>query len=554
MKRIFGFLLAFTMLFMSASVYAYQTDIKYVGQGASQYFLTVPSKLAPGESGEVVLSGTWNSKTTVSVTAPDKVTLYNDIGGDSKALAIDFEDIALIGDNTQGVEVKENIKIAEIKNAFFGKWEGVFTYELSVKDNSYEIDEYYTSLSAALGSASGDADEATGKVGVFTDSETGKKNIVLLEDAVLTDTLNIESDVILNLNGYDITAEKNVTSLIRTKSENVVINAADSEITVNAPEGVKGTVLSVMNGSLTVNGGTYTANTSGAGTKEEQTQVIYAEENTTLSVNNAVISGTDTNNGSVNGVTGKAGSTLNLTSCEITVDTDKGAENAGVMAQGNAVLKDCTVIAKSDYTANDAGTDYASRSRGVYCEGALELYNCTVDGNHSGVTTKGSLYIDGGEYLGYGHGGLYLAGSDTVNYVYNAKISWNFMAEGKIDDGIAGTNCAGMYFGGGSSNMVLYIDNCEINHIDPQGFKWSNKSVPFYGIVFRTSSGEANNTLYISNTKVSRATTYVFRTQEKKNYQTMKLYDGAGNDFSVATFSDYSGLRIESDDSYAKQP
>ena len=411
---------------------------------------------------------------------------------------------------------------------------------------------YYSSLSSALGDSgmTGDADSSTGTVCVYENSQTGVKTLQLQSNLALTETLNIEQNVILDLNGNEITTT--ATPAIRTQSADVVIDGttAGSAIMVDAPAGQKGTVLSAMSGKLTVNGGTYIANTSGAGTSTNQTQVLYAYNGTTLNVSGATIVGTDTNNGSVNGITGKATSTLNVSNCNITVNAGESLENRGISTEGDAVIRNSTIIANADYVANAAGTNYASNSRGVWSNGALEMYDCYVYGAHAGVTVEGTVYIDGGTYEGYGHGGIYLSGTAGPHYFYNAKFNWAPMSEGTVADIVAGTNGAAFYVGG-TSNQTAYFDNCDFNMNGANGAAYKDMTAPMYGIVFRTSGGEKNNIAYISNSYVEMATKVMFRGVGSNSHT---IYNGVGNDWSKAKtiHSTNSTYFIGTNESYAK--
>ncbi len=409
----------------------------------------------------------------------------------------------------------------------------------SVDNNGSSLSEvsYYSNIGdavLAIGSGtiveSSDADSTSGTVGVYTDSLSGNSIVQLISDITLTEILNIESDLILDLNGHSINTT--VTPAIRTQSTNVVIDGTDtgSSIVVNAPAGQKGTVLSTMSGSLTVNGGTYTANTSGAGTSSNQTQCLYAYNNTTLRVSNAKITSLDTNNGSANGVTGKDGSSIVLENTTVYVESGVSLENRGVSSTGNVTLRDCDIRAVADYVANAAGNNYASNSRGVWCSGHLIMEDCYVDGSHAGVTVEGTVYVNGGSYNGYGHGGIYLKGKSGPHYFYNADFNWAPMQEGSVSDVVAGTNGAGFYVGG-ASNQTAYFDNCNFNMVDANGETYKDNVLPFYGIVLRTSSSEKNNIVYISNSYVKASTNVMFRGAGTNGHI---VYNGAGNDWSAA--------------------
>lgn len=348
----------------------------------------------------------------------------------------------------------------------------------------------------------------------------------------LTDGIEINEDGTITITGdhtvFDLGGETlnfTANNAITVKANNVVIDGTveGSGITVNAPAGQKATVINVESGSCTVNGGIYTANTFGAGTVNNYVPAVYVKTGATLNVNGATILAKD------NGEKGFA---------------------VGIQAMGNAEISNATVIAEANYVANAAGSNYGSSSRGIYSEADLKLNNCYVWGAHSGVTSKGSVYVDGGTYEGYGHGGVYLSGAGTTSYFYNATINWAPMREGTVADTVAGTNGSAFYIGGGSSvtNVSAYIDSCTFNTkagINPK----DDTKIPYYAIVLRNSSKEKNNCVYMSNSTVMNATKYAFRTNNGDN----TVYSGVGNNFAQAKKDiDYASRLVETNASYAE--
>ena len=593
MKKIVSLVLVLLVVVsMIPTVLANETDYKngtkvtYSAPGNETYTVTVPAELAPGGSGEVTLSGTWATNRVVKVVAAQTVTLTNDIDpSEQRVLDVKFDGIQEAGSNAVSQTFTQPISVGDIEDALFGVWSGKFYYTVTVDDNENGAETpespeptdptptdptpdpepepdptptvpsdvaYYSSLNVAITdeTLTGDSDEVSGVAMAFMDANTGLRTVRLLNNTTIDETINVSSDVVLVLNGHKIETE--ITPAIRVQGGNMAIDGTKdgSAMICNAPTTKKGTILSVMEGSLDVNGGVYTSNTSGAGTSTSQTQVLYAYNDTTLNVNDAIITAIDTNNGSVIGVTGKSGSALTLTNCDVLVRSGTSLENVGVRAEGSAVLTNCEIIAEANYTANAAGNNYASNSRGVHSFGSLEMYDCYVWGAHAGVTTQGSLYIDGGTYEGFGHGGLYIAGSSTTNYIYNATLNWAPMREGLTSDAVAGTNGAALYVGGGS-NITTYIDNCDFNTLDATGHTYKNNPLAFYAVVLRDSGGEKNNTVYISNSTVLDAKTQAFRIGN-----TMKVYSGVGNNYDGAAIVHKvtSDQFITTTESYAPTP
>lgn len=118
-----------------------ETTVTYTGLETESYTLTVPSTLSPGQSGTVKLEGNWPSNRTVSVSAPNTVTLTNNLDSATKSLAVTFDDISQIGDNTKTVSVSKSISVADISNVLFGTWGGVITYNVSAETVNEDVEE-----------------------------------------------------------------------------------------------------------------------------------------------------------------------------------------------------------------------------------------------------------------------------------------------------------------------------------------------------------------------------------------------------------------------------
>ena len=128
------------------------TEVEYLGSKttidgegnevyAEAYTVTVPAKMAPGDSAFVKAEGTWASNRKLVVDAADSVTLGNSINtNDTKELVVTFAGIELAGDNNVAVanydadNQGEAIAVANIENALFGTWSGVFTYTAGIVD------------------------------------------------------------------------------------------------------------------------------------------------------------------------------------------------------------------------------------------------------------------------------------------------------------------------------------------------------------------------------------------------------------------------------------
>ena len=193
------------------------------------------------------------------------------------------------------------------------------------------------------------------------------------------------------------------------------------------------------------------------------------------------------NNGDVTGIYGNLFSNINIESSNIIVSSQYGIAT-GVELLNNAVIKDCNIFANAPYDSDE--NKFLSLSIGINSSTNLTIENSHVIGVHSGINSYGDLNINGGIYEGYGHGGIYVSGYKTTAYIKNAIIN-----ECKMPDGFepirTNSTCCGMYVGGGAGcdNIKVYIDCCMIT-----GTKHS--------IAMRGSSGEKNNSLYISQSEI----------------------------------------------------
>ena len=104
-----------------------------------QYTVTVPAKLIPNGTapvaGDVVAEGTWASNRKLVVNLKESsVVLTNNLSADTKTLALDFDGIELLGNNTEAVSASAEVSVAPITDALFGTWSGTFEYVVTMED------------------------------------------------------------------------------------------------------------------------------------------------------------------------------------------------------------------------------------------------------------------------------------------------------------------------------------------------------------------------------------------------------------------------------------
>jgi hypothetical protein len=221
--------------------------------------------------------------------------------------------------------------------------------------------------------------------------------------------------------------------------------------------------------------------------------------------NTSMIATSENNNGTAMHNSGIA----NVTNSELLATAPHGfGYGFANLDTANATLTNNTIEAYGNYSYNYNVGAYNGLTVGVSNYGEIELNDCAVYGNHSGVSNHNLLYVHGGTYEGYGHGGFYLSGT---SYIYNAEMRECQVKNGYVDNGV-GSNKSGMYIGG-ASGFNVYMDNCNI-----------------YGtaqpIVLRNTRGEHDNALYISNSHIN--TNAKIRIDDT----THKVYIGTGNNFN----------------------
>ena len=195
-------------------------------------------------------------------------------------------------------------------------------------------------------------------------------------------------------------------------------------------------------GNGIINNVTINTKSNGGGVMENPTTAICIKSHSILNIENSTFNGVDENNGSISNVYVEELCELNCINTKFEATSPNGM-SANIFSQGDIILSSCDVQCYANHTANAAGTNYATLSRAIYSvKGNVKLFDCQIYGTHSGLTIRdGELYVDGGTYDGYSHGGIYFGSNNTKNYIYNASVNDTpIRGEGMYDDGVAGTN------------------------------------------------------------------------------------------------------------------
>lgn len=281
----------------------------------------------------------------------------------------------------------------------------------------------------------------------------------------------------------------------------------------------------VINGKCEISNGNISGLSNGEGTRENP-YILFNIQSGSLALKNISLLVKDNNGGTVYGVSINEKCEGVITDSTIQVVSRTGLMSYCVNNLGICIIEDSILEAISNHCANAAGNDYGQTARAVFGDinSSTTFKNCYIYGAHSGATIKGDLYIDEGIYNGYSHGGFYLSNTGKTTRILNATIQECNLADGYIDDGIAGSNNAGIYIGG-ASNVSIYVDNCN-----------------FYGtkqpIVLRGSSGESNNTLYISNSRINL------------NYLNCGIRNDGSNQIRIGINNNFDNSDLKNDGNY----
>ena len=430
-----------------------------------------------------------------------------------------------------------NVEQAEIDE--YGKLLEEHLYTAIERLQKKYIFYYYSDIQSAIADLNNDtlgegenSEQANATFASYID-ENDVSWIVPLKDMNFNEKLSIATDINLNLAGNTLSFNNENAIEVTAGKVNIDGTFSGSQIIVSN-DGQKTTVIQVSNGECTINGGIYKTNSKGVGTDADPNVSMNVGNAGVLTLNNVSVISNDSAGGTLIGVMVNEGASAVVSNSNIEVMSPNGIYNDGIRNKGNMTIVNTDVVAYSNYTANAAGNNYATNSRGISNSGTMTLKNCYVYGSHSGIRSPGILYIDGGTYEGYGHGGIYFAGANTTSYVKNATIAQCEMKNG-YDDGRAGTNQAGFYVGG-ASNVSVYMDNCELYG-------------KYYPLVLRNSGGETNNCVYISNSNINEDRERYIRSENTSN----KIYIGVGNNFTKSNAVYKEGAAEENAVDYGAQ-
>ena len=437
-----------------------------------------------------------------------------------------------------------------------GSWAGTFSFiidmdvigsiSVSELEEKYDL-QYYSALHLAVTDINNDAIGENADVpkeeavaAAYIDEE-GNANAVLLKDSTESTKTAPSVDMTINLGGNTLFLAKGVG--IDLISGNVTIDGRikGSVISV-APTASNTNTIQARSGHLTILGGTYSAKTVdnySCRVLMNATNVTFKDATIIANAELAAASGINSQSGNVEvincdiksyssseyayGIANNGNGSVSVSDCDI--NAESAYKSVGIRNTGSLSVSNSEVIATSPYLGtNEEG--YTNTSIGISnVNGSAEIYNCHVKGAHSAVNTENTnIYVDGGVYEGYGHGGFYLTGDgNTTAHIKNATlIDCDWYGPYESNDWM--TNNAGIYVGGSDSddgsgdmtshNFTLYMDNCNII-ADRQA------------IVLRGTAGESGHKVYASNTTISDGS-YI-----RIDSLTHTLYVGQGCNFTA---------------------
>lgn len=344
---------------------------------------------------------------------------------------------------------------------------------------SYEPEYFYNSLEDAITDINNSVKELAISDSTNAKIKVVKNNIFFLDNITLSSPVTVSSTINMYINNKQFNCNGLITV---TVTGCLNIYADKCKINTNCS-----TFLNIE-GYCSLVGGNYNIKISGNETSSltpEKSIIVSG----TLNIKNVVLEITNSI-GSATVIWTEENSILRGFNSIITCNIPDGFAY-GLYSNGEVELEHCKVTAHSNHTANAAGTDYATTSRGIKADlGSLELSECYVYGAHSGITVKCPLKITGGIYNGFSHGGIYASANNSEIILSDCEINDVDISEGCIYDAVAGTNHAAFYIGAGSY-MNIYVDNCR-----------------FYGVIQPivmkyNSSSSHDNYLYLSNTTIN---------------------------------------------------
>lgn len=448
-----------------------------------------------------------------------------------------LEEIKYAGENTIRAVIEETknefnkrLYVPASSESDDGKILSVVNGSAAWVDGAVESDYYYTSLSSAIADINNGvttnsmSDANSAKVRVFY-SETGRLTVQLLDNITENVKIDITKSIDLLLNGKTLTFDSISAYLNYTVDvydcvidgtiigSEIVKNAA-SETTTAASH-----LISFRGKYLHVTGGIYSNTSYSAGCAMViatfatcdicevrdctlNSKVLATGMARGIQVNGKkfIISGVDITSSSFDkqslGLWNSAGELI----CEnsnLSINSDSGIA-CGIYF--NDTVDGLVVTCKNTTILADAvncHTTDLNHAIGIYSTFASKLFieDSNIFGTHSAVSSSGSLYINGGLYTGYCHGGAYINGNLNDVYINNATLCCGNY-KGIYDYSNKQSSIYGCMYVGGQSDITVNLDGCT----------FGDGSTGGNAIVLRGTDGEQYNTVNISNSTITNGT------------------------------------------------
>ena len=398
-----------------------------------------------------------------------------------------------------------------------------------------ETATYYTNLSTAIidinngASDSATTDISAAKVEVFT-ADNGRLTVRLLDNVTESVKFTVDKDLDLVLNGKTLSLKSNPDTSYMIKFAEGTNCTIDGRIegsavvvddVINLDSALR--VFDIYSKSFYVLGGTYNGKIDGdigcnyfvsrdscgkfsmtnSSINLEHINATLANPNDTHYARALYFFGDNVTleNCSISVLTQAfwadaviTAKKVNVINCDISaVSTQNDARGINIYASSDVTIDNSKIF--TDATGDTANSEEAIAIGVVVTSFAtLRCYNSEVVGTHSGIQSSGNLYVSGGTYNGYSHGGFYFVHStDNEAYINDAIIQVG-MYTGQFTDiypGSAVNPLAGFYYGnadGTALNSKVYMDGCLIQGKGDEYF------------VVRHANSNNVNELYISNT------------------------------------------------------
>lgn len=327
--------------------------------------------------------------------------------------------------------------------------------------------KYYTSLANAISGA--ETDKFRAKVGGYTDGN-GSRHLVVLDDLTESANITIASDVSINLNGKTVSLGSNAQFNVEA---NVTIDGKMPHSIIEkivATSSVAERIFRVNSGTLTTYGGLFKTEVSQAG----KPCIVFHNTGGVLECNDGkVYVEAEGSAAQIACLVNAKNATLN--NCKFEASSAL-VQSIAISNTGDITINESSILADG---ANDGSIIHGV---GAFNDvgGVMRINRSNVCAPFGGVQNNGTLYIDGGEYSGVGHGGLYLVGGST-SYIEDAKLK-TVGYSGKYKARYNYTyqyRSAGFYLGGTDvGGTAAYFDNCEISNDEKDKFLFALTSTP----------------------------------------------------------------------------